>query len=101
MSYKSIVEATCVLVFFATPHQGGNFASVGDVVAKIATAALRNSNDLLDALKKNSNEATKRFEQARNLFEKCLVVSFYEGETYRKIGIVRLSENLKKRTLLT
>lgn len=79
-----------MLVFFATPHQGGNGASLGDVVAKIVTAALgKPTNDLLDALKENSIEATKRFEQARHVFEKCLVVSFYEGKPYGRIGIVQ------------
>lgn len=79
-----------MLVFFATPHQGGNGASLGDVVAKIVTAGLRKpNNDLLDALKENSIEATKRCEQARHVFEKCLVVSFYEGKPYGRIGIVQ------------
>ena len=100
--YKSIVEATCLLVFFATPHQGGNYASVGDVVAKIFTASLREpENDLLDALKQSSNEAVRRFEQARHLSDKCPVVSFFEGQPYGKIGIVGLSKNPRKTTLLT
>ncbi|KAK3382254.1 hypothetical protein B0T24DRAFT_492710, partial [Lasiosphaeria ovina] len=88
-SYTPIIEATCLLVFFSTPHQGGKYASVGEVVAKIATAALRNpNNDLLDALKLKSNEATRRFEQARHLFERCLVVSFFEAESYHKTDII-------------
>ncbi|KAH6881069.1 hypothetical protein B0T10DRAFT_551364 [Thelonectria olida] len=89
VSYKSIVEATRLLVFFATPHQGGNYASVGDVAAKIVSAGLlKPSNDLLDALKQHSNEATRRFEQSRHLYERCLVVSFFEGMPYGKMGII-------------
>ncbi|KAH8897884.1 hypothetical protein GQ53DRAFT_637651, partial [Thozetella sp. PMI_491] len=84
--YKSIIEGTCLLVFFATPHRGGNHASFGDVVAKIVR--LGRYNDALDALKRNSNEAEKRFEQARHLFERCLVISFFEGEPYGSMGII-------------
>ncbi|KAL7754809.1 hypothetical protein ACKLNR_015149 [Fusarium oxysporum f. sp. zingiberi] len=45
-------------------------------------------NDLLDALKENSDQAMQRFEQARHLPERCLVVSFYEGDSYGKIGLI-------------
>lgn len=48
------------------------------------------SNDLIDALKRDSIEATKRFEQARHVFERCLVVSFSESRSYGKMGIVCL-----------
>ncbi|ENH71185.1 Nephrocystin-3 [Fusarium oxysporum f. sp. cubense race 1] len=89
VTYKSIVEATRLLVFFATPHQGGNYASLGDIVAKIVrTGMSKPRNDLLDALKENSDQAMQRFEQARHLPEKCLVVSFYEGDSYGKIGLI-------------
>jgi hypothetical protein len=88
--YRSIVEATRLLVFFATPHQGGNYASVGDIVAKIVRMSTwEPRNDLLDALKENSDQAAQRFEQARHLTEKCLVVSFFEGDSYGKMGLVR------------
>lgn len=101
VTYRSIVEATRLLVFFATPHQGGNYASVGDIVAKIVrTSMSKPRNDLLDALKENSDQATQRFEQARHLPEKCLVVSFFEGESYGKMGLVRQSNEPIKATLL-
>ncbi|KAH7304608.1 hypothetical protein B0I35DRAFT_401104 [Stachybotrys elegans] len=89
IEYKSIVEATCLLVFFATPHQGGNYASVGDIVAKIVRASTsKPRNDLLDALREKSDQATQRFEQARHLPEKCLVISFFEGESYGRMGLI-------------
>ena len=88
-TYKAIVDATCLLVFFATPHQGGNYASVGEVVAKIARAGLRRSNNgLIASLQQNSAEATRRFEQFRHQYEKYMVISFYEEQPYRKLGIV-------------
>ncbi|KAK0747323.1 WD40-repeat-containing domain protein [Apiosordaria backusii] len=88
-SYKPIVEASRLLVFFATPHQGGNYASVGDVVARIVKAGQsRPGNDLLDALKKHSDDATRRFEQSRHLFDSSLAVSFFEGMQYGAMGII-------------
>ncbi|KIN02921.1 hypothetical protein OIDMADRAFT_144079 [Oidiodendron maius Zn] len=88
-TYKSVVEATCLLVFFATPHQGGNYSTVGDAAAGIVRACMRNpSNDLVKSLKSSSDEATRRFEQFRHLNEKFLVISFYEGESYGKLGII-------------
>ena len=49
------------------------------------------SNDLVKSLKSSSDEATRRFEQFRHLNEKFLVISFYEGESYGKLGIVSKS----------
>lgn len=87
--YRSIRDSTRLLVFFATPHRGGKHASVGDVVAKIVRAGLRRpKNDLVDALKEDSEAANKRFEQARHLPANCLIVSFYETEPYGKAGMV-------------
>lgn len=101
-TYKSIVEAACLLVFFATPHQGGNYASLGDIVAKIVrTGMSKPRNDLLDALKENSDQAMQRFEQARHLPERCLVVSFYEGDSYGKMGLVHQPNGPNKSHLLT
>lgn len=93
VTYKSMVEAACLLVFFATPHQGGNYANLGNIVAKIVrTGMSKPKNDLLEALKANSDQAMQRFEQARHLPERCLVVNFYEGDPYGKIGLVRQTD---------
>jgi len=71
-------------------------------VAKIVRVALQKpKNDLLKVLKQNSDEATRRFEQYRHLTDKYLVVSFFEGQPYGKMGIVRLPKDPRKRTLLT
>jgi hypothetical protein len=88
-TYKSVVEATCLLVFFATPHRGGNYATIGDAISGIVRACMRKpSNDLIKSLKSGSDEATRRFEQSRHLNEKFLVINFYEGKSYGKLGIV-------------
>jgi hypothetical protein len=52
--YSSIEHATKGLVFFATPHRGGdtNLASLGGVMAKIAAAmGFQEGDDLLERLK--------------------------------------------------
>ncbi|RYP05013.1 hypothetical protein DL764_004088 [Monosporascus ibericus] len=95
-TYKPIVEATRLLVFFATPHRGGKYANIGDIAAKIVRASLQKpSNKLLDALKKQSDSATKRFEQSRHLYERCLIVNFFEGQPYGKLGIGKSEVCLK------
>ncbi|KAF4448228.1 hypothetical protein F53441_8335 [Fusarium austroafricanum] len=89
ITYTPIMEATRLLVFFATPHRGGNHARVGDVVAKIVRMGTHMPrNDLLDTLREDSDQATQRFEQARHLFERCLVASFFEGRPYGKMGLI-------------
>ncbi|KAI1482378.1 TPR-like protein [Daldinia eschscholtzii] len=88
--YRPILEATRLLVFFATPHRGGNYANIGDVVAKIVKfgSGNRRNNKLLDELKRNSDSATKRFAQSRHIYERCLIVNFFEGASYGKLGII-------------
>ncbi|KAI1459895.1 hypothetical protein F4805DRAFT_35254 [Annulohypoxylon moriforme] len=87
--YASIFDAACLLVFFATPHQGSEKAELGDLVATLVRTATGNvKNDLLEALKRNSREAIRRFEQARHLPDKCYVISFFEGKPYGSHGII-------------
>jgi hypothetical protein len=84
-SYHDILKATQLLVFFGTPHQGGNLATVGDYVAKLYRAMSRSPrNDLVEALKADSDAAAKRFEQFRHKHEDFLVISCYEGRHYSK-----------------
>ena len=59
----------------------------------VKSGQLKLQNDLLDALKQHSDNATKRFEQSRHLFDNSLVVSFFEGMPYGPMGIVCQSEN--------
>ncbi|KAI1770819.1 TPR-like protein [Hypoxylon cercidicola] len=89
MTYKPIVEATKLLIFFATPHRGGNYAGIGDAIAGIVRVGLwKPNNKLLDELKKSSNSATKRFDQSKHLYDRFHVVNFYEGKSYGKLGII-------------
>ncbi|KAL7948403.1 hypothetical protein V8C42DRAFT_314325 [Trichoderma barbatum] len=88
-AYRSIVRSTRLLVFFATPHLGGNYSGIGDIAAKIVRTGLgAPSNDLLDGLKSGSRDVIRRFEQARHLPDNCLVISFYETENYGRLGMI-------------
>jgi protein SERAC1 len=52
--YTAIQRSTKGVVFFSTPHQGGNGASLGDIFANIGLFLLGNpSNDYLKTLKRN------------------------------------------------
>ncbi|XDG07755.1 hypothetical protein ABKA04_007370 [Annulohypoxylon sp. FPYF3050] len=87
--YRTIAEATKLLIFFATPHRGGNYANIGDVVASIVRTSIRRPNNgLLDALKKDSDTATMRFEQSRHIYERCNIVNFFEGEPYGNFEMI-------------
>ncbi|KAI9731883.1 MAG: hypothetical protein M1834_004334 [Cirrosporium novae-zelandiae] len=87
--YKSILEATCLLIFFATPYQGGNYANFGEIVAKIVGARpWKPRNDLIKSLIHGSTEVTRRIEEFRHQHESYLVISFFEGRSYGKLGIV-------------
>ena len=86
---SSIVQSTCLLVCFATPHQGGNHIHVGEVVAKIARAFTgAPQNDLLKALQHESGEAVKRFNQSRYLANRLFFINFYEELPYGRMGLV-------------
>ncbi|RFU80475.1 kinesin light chain 1 [Trichoderma arundinaceum] len=108
-AYRSIVKSTRLLVFFATPHLGGNYSGIGDIAAKIVRTGLgAPSNDLLDGLKSGSRDVIRRFEQARHLPDNCLVISFYETENYGRFGLIvekesavmNLSEEREKQVAL-
>ncbi|KAK4988131.1 hypothetical protein LTR50_004153 [Elasticomyces elasticus] len=85
-SYREVLEATKLLVFFGTPHQGGNLTTVGDYAAKIYRSVARNPrNDIVESLRATSEIATKRYEQFRHQLENFRVISCYEGLPYSKL----------------
>ncbi|KAM6482924.1 hypothetical protein HDV62DRAFT_405678 [Trichoderma sp. SZMC 28011] len=67
-AYGSIVKSTRLLVFFATPHLGGNYSGIGDIAAKIVRTGLGTpSNDLLDGLKAGSRDIVEKESAVLNL----------------------------------
>ncbi|KAL6713021.1 hypothetical protein ACLMJK_009417 [Lecanora helva] len=77
--YRCLKASTHGLVFFATPHAGGNRASVADFASKICSVLTGEpTNSLLDTLKKDSllNEiSSDQFNYQVNDYE---ILSFYE-----------------------
>ena len=88
--HEPIFGATRLLAFFATPHRGSKLAEMGSIVAKIATMSHKLKNDLLNVLKKDSEDATQIFRSSRHILDKCLVINFFETLPYRGLGIVCL-----------
>jgi protein SERAC1 len=88
-TYHNIRAATFGLVFFATPHRGGNHAKLGDIAANIAKAVLNTStNTFMDHLQKDSvlSEDLQHF--FKHQVENYFILSFYETIPLR-IGLVR------------
>lgn len=66
-TYNSIQKCTKGIVFFGTPHQGGNGVGLARIFANIGLAILRNpSNAFLSALEKNSEFAEELADNFRN-----------------------------------
>ncbi|MCJ1270174.1 hypothetical protein MMC22_010070 [Lobaria immixta] len=88
-SYKSIREATYGIAFFGTPHQGGNFAKLGDIAASIVRGVLRNpSNTFMESLKKDSLFSDTLAGDFRHQLEDYHVLSFFETLPMGKMGLI-------------
>lgn len=89
-NYESIRLATYGIAFFATPHQGGNYAKLGDIAASIVRTCLRyQPNTFMEVLKKDSLFGEELVKNFRHLIEDFYVLSFCETMTYGNIGLVR------------
>jgi hypothetical protein len=87
--YSSIRDATYGLVFFATPHQGGNYTGLGDIAAKIVRGILRNpSNTFMESLKKDRLYSDELIQNFRHQLENYYVLSFSETLPFKKVGLV-------------
>ncbi|KAL9090895.1 MAG: hypothetical protein Q9165_005103 [Trypethelium subeluteriae] len=88
-SYSQIRNATFGIAFFGTPHQGSDFAYLGDVAAKIARIALRNpKSTFMEALKRDSIFSDTIIQHFRHMLEDFHILSFYETRPLKKIGII-------------
>ncbi|KAE8440997.1 hypothetical protein EG329_006134 [Mollisiaceae sp. DMI_Dod_QoI] len=77
--HRPIFESTCGVMFFGTPHRGGNKANFGGVLASIARfVGGQPGNTFMDALKKDSLFAKTLHQLFKPVAETLLVVSFYE-----------------------
>jgi hypothetical protein len=75
--YELINKATYGIVFFGTPHGGGNYARFGDVVARIA-GALRPSNSFMHALKKSDFYAEQNRDDFLQRAKDFAFLTFFE-----------------------
>ncbi|KAF5533874.1 ankyrin repeat domain-containing protein [Fusarium phyllophilum] len=96
--YCRIFDSTFGVVFFGTPHHGGNGAGLGAIAASITRAVLGNpSNSFLEALTRDSKFLSVITDDFSQLLEKLYFISFFEtrplGNT-RQIVVDRASATL-------
>ncbi|KAK0621967.1 hypothetical protein B0T17DRAFT_307871 [Bombardia bombarda] len=90
-NYKKIVSSTYGIVFFGTPHNGGNHAGIGSVAAKIARAVLGNPNSgFMEVLQSRSYALDNITESFRPFLEDFQFISFYETKNFRHTRDVSL-----------
>jgi triacylglycerol esterase/lipase EstA (alpha/beta hydrolase family) len=88
-TYEAIRNATYGIAFFGTPHQGGNFAKLGDIAVNIVREVLRNpKNTFMEALKKNSLFSDTLVDDFRHQQEEFYILSFFETLPKGKLGLV-------------
>lgn len=87
------------IVFFATPHQGGNGVPLGEVVTKAIlrlSGETASKSDILDNLKPMSAHSEALTRNFRPMLEKYQFISFFETKPTRtkKIGDIKLTKML-------
>lgn len=89
--YSSIRAATYGIAFFATPHQGGNHARLGEIAARIVRLTLHNpKNTFMESLKGDELFSDLLVQNFRHQLESYYVLSFFETRPFKKIGLVRM-----------
>jgi hypothetical protein len=87
--YESIRNATYGIVFFATPHNGGNFVPLAQIASNVARALLRNpENNFLQSLEKDSLFGDELNNNFRHCIENFYILSFFETLPFNKMGLV-------------
>jgi tetratricopeptide (TPR) repeat protein len=89
--YRNIYDSTKGVAFFATPHNGGNGATFGDVLVRICRAVTGNArNDIMEALRRDSNIASHINRDFARRARGLRVLNFIETKPMAKpfLGIV-------------
>jgi hypothetical protein len=87
-TYSSIVNSTCGIAFFGTPHRGSNHAKLGAMAASIARTVFRNpKNTFMKALKSSLFAEIIRVDYSQQLMD-YKFLSFYETLSQGKLGLV-------------
>lgn len=91
-AYEGIANATRGIAFFATPHQGGNGASIGDIAIKIANCIQLNAGgNLMETLKKNSRTSDELAEDFKRRLDDFQILTFFETLPLKPFGLASLS----------
>jgi hypothetical protein len=91
--YGSIRQNTTAITFFGTPHRGGNGATLGEIVANIASfCAGSGRNDLVKSLRKDSKFLVQLNADFKHLYEDFEYLSIVEtkGPFKLPVRMVRL-----------
>jgi hypothetical protein len=88
--YKAIFTSTYGILFFGTPHQGGNGVEFGQLVQTIASVAIQTNKGLLDHLKKGSEFLEKSLDEYRFIADKFDTKFCYETVPMRIFGISKM-----------
>jgi len=87
--HTSIRTSTYGIVFFGTPHQGGNHAKLGDIAATVVKTVLRNPNNtFMESLRKDSLYSEELIQNFRHQLEDYYVLSFFETRPFKKFGLI-------------
>ncbi|KAL8403380.1 hypothetical protein RB594_008580 [Gaeumannomyces avenae] len=88
-TYEKIRASIFGIAFFGCPHRGGNQATLGDVVARMARALLgKSGNSFIEALKRGSLFSDTISDDFRQVVGPLRVLSFYETKPLGRIGVV-------------
>lgn len=79
-TYITLRKATCGLVFFAVPHQGGHGAGLGAIAKNIVLSMTGDAkNDIVESLKSNSLFQETQATFFKHQLENYQIVSVYEN----------------------
>lgn len=79
-TYTTLRKATCGLVFFAVPHQGGHGAGLGAIARNIVLSMTGDAkNDIVESLKSNSLFQETQATFFKHQLENYQIVSVYEN----------------------
>lgn len=87
---KAIKLSTYGVLFFGTPHQGGNDVSWGKRLVDVASVFLHTSSALLNHLEKDSEWLETQLEQYKPISTDIFTIFCFESyPTLLKVGISR------------
>lgn len=87
--YNDIWISSFGIVFFATPHRGGNGVPLGKIARSIVSTVLRDPDPhFLDVLERHSLYGYELQEEFRAVLSNYDIISFYETDYWHKIQVV-------------